>query len=308
MKKPQISIVSPVYRAEKILPELIRRISNVMNKGSVIYEIVLVDDRSPDDSWKVISELSKEYDVISAIRLSRNFGQHPAIVAGLTTAKGDNIIVMDCDLQDNPDEIPNLIFKLQKGYDYVLARRNNRQDNWIKKMFSRLFSLVFSFFTNTKFDNRIANFGIYNSKVIDAILEIPDTFKFFPLFVRLVGFNGSHIDVMHSNRYEGKSTYNFKALLKLAFNSIISYSSRPLKLTVVLGMLISITSFIVGIYYYVQYQIDAIKVSGFTSIILSIWFLSGLIITILGIIGLYVGKIFEQSKNRPVFIIDDRIK
>jgi glycosyltransferase involved in cell wall biosynthesis len=308
MKKPQISIISPVYRVEKILPELIRRISYVMDKSSMTYEIVLVDDRSPDNSWEVISELSKEYKVIRAIRLSKNFGQHPAIFAGLKTANGENIIVMDCDLQDNPDEIPNLIFEIQKGFDFVLARRNNRQDSWIKKMFSRLFSVVFSFFTKTKFDNRIANFGVYSSKVIDAILEIPDTFKFFPLFVRLVGFKGSYIDVVHSNRYEGKSTYNFKALLKLAFNSIISYSSRPLKLTVVLGMLISITSFVVGIYYYVQYQLDVIKVSGFTSIIVSIWFLSGLIITILGIVGLYVGKIFEQSKNRPVFIIDQRIK
>ncbi len=302
---PKISIVSPVYRAEKIVESLVTEIQNTMQKMNLSYEIVLVDDRSPDNSWQEMKSLSARFDTVKSIRLSKNFGQHPAIMAGLANASGEWIVVMDCDLQDQPKEIIKLYQKAQEGFEVVLARRKQRSDSFLKKLSSRIFSKVYSFFTDTKYDNEIANFGIYHRKVVNSILEISDYIKFFPLFVNFVGFKSTSVTVDHAFREEGKSSYSFTKLVSLAFNTIISFSNKPLKLFVKFGMIISLLSFCVGIYYIYQALHHEIAVLGFTSLIVSIWFLSGIIITTIGVTGIYIGKIFDQTKNRPVFIIDE---
>ncbi|MCF6129785.1 glycosyltransferase family 2 protein [Flavobacterium sp. AS60] len=306
-QKPTISIVSPVYRAEFFLDKLVSEIQKVMSNLTIDYEIVLVDDRSPDNSWAKMKELAIANPKIKSIRLSRNFGQHPAIMAGLSQAKGEWIVVMDCDLQDQPKEIEKLYSKAQEGFDVVLARRTNRQDGYLKKLSSKLFSKVYGFFTDTKYDNEIANFGIYNTKVIQSILKISDYIKFFPLFVNFVGYNTTSIEVEHASRQSGSTGYSISKLISLAFNSIISFSNKPLKIFVKFGIIISLLSFLVGSYYLYEAFSNKIEVLGYTSIIVSIWFLSGVIITTIGITGIYVGKIFDQTKNRPVFIIDEVI-
>lgn len=306
-QEPIISIVSPVYRAEKIVENLVTEIQLAMKQISLPYEIILVDDRSPDNSWEKMKALSIKYENVISIRLSKNFGQHPAIMAGLNQAKGEWIVVMDCDLQDQPKEIIKLYEKAKEGFDVVLARRTNRKDSFLKKLSSKIFSKVYGFFTDTKYDNEIANFGVYHKKVIQSILSIPDYIKFFPLFVSFVGFNTTSIAVEHSSRDSGKSTYSLSKLINLAFNSIISFSNKPLKIMVKFGIIISLLSFVVGAYYLYEAFTNKIEVIGFTSIIVSIWFLSGVIITTIGITGIYVGKIFDQAKNRPVFIIDETI-
>lgn len=305
MSLPKISIVSPVYRAEKFLVELTLEIEKVTSKLALDYEIILVDDRSPDDSWAIMKDLSTQNPKIKSIRLSRNFGQHPAIMAGLSHAKGEWIVVMDCDLQDQPKEIEKLYKKALAGFDVVLARRTKRQDSYLKKLGSRIFSKVYGFFTDTKYDNEIANFGIYNRKVIQSILQVSDYIKFFPLFVNFVGFNTTSIPVEHASRESGGSSYSIPKLISLAFNSIISFSNKPLKIFVKFGVVISFLSVLIGTYYLYEAYTNRIEVIGYTSIIVSIWFLSGVIITTVGITGIYVGKIFDQTKNRPVFIIDE---
>ncbi len=305
--KPFVSIVSPVYRAEKFLDKLVSEIQKVMATLDVDYEIILVDDRSPDLSWLKMKELSHQIPAVVSIRLSRNFGQHPAIMAGLSHAKGEWIVVMDCDLQDQPKAIADLYRKASEGYDLVLARRTHRQDNYLKKLSSKIFSKVYGFFTDTKYDNEIANFGIFNRKVIQSILAVSDYIKFFPLFVNFVGFNATSIPVEHASRDSGGSSYSLAKLISLAFNSIISFSNKPLKIFVKFGIIISILSFVVGTFYLYEAFTNRIEVIGYTSIIVSIWFLSGVIITTIGITGIYVGKIFDQTKNRPVFIIDEII-
>ncbi|MCB9201806.1 MAG: glycosyltransferase family 2 protein [Flavobacteriales bacterium] len=299
-----ISIVSPVYKAEKIVDKLVFEIEKTMNEMNQDYEIILVDDRSPDGSWNKMKSLSEKNHNIKSVRLSRNFGQHPAIMAGLSQAQGEWIVVMDCDLQDQPKEIKKLYTKAQEGFEVVLARRKNRQDSFFKKLGSKTFSLVYTFFTDTKYDNEIANFGIYHKKAIQAVLEIKDSIKFFPLFVNLVGFNQSSIPVEHAERDSGASSYTLSKLLSLAFNNIISFSNKPLKLMVKFGMIISTLSILFGIYNLYLFYINQIKVAGYSSIITSIWFLSGIIISSLGIVGIYIGKIFDQTKERPIFIID----
>lgn len=303
--KPKISIVSPVYRAENIVEKLVAEIQKAMQLMQVSYEIILVDDRSPDNSWEKMKEISKQNLDVKSIRLSRNFGQHPAIIAGLSKAQGEWVVVMDCDLQDQPKEIIKLYQKAQDGYEVVLAKRVQRHDTFLKKLSSKVFSKAYSFFTDTTYDNEVANFGIYHKKVVQSILNIGDTIKFFPLFVKYVGYHSTSIEVEHANRESGTTSYSFSKLLSLAFNTIISFSNKPLKLFVKFGMLVSFLSFLVGCYYIYEAINHKIAVLGFTSIIVSIWFLSGIIITTIGITGIYIGKIFDQTKNRPVFIIDE---
>lgn len=301
---PVISIVSPVYQAEKIIPLLVERIENTVGKITADYEIILVEDGSPDDCWKVIEDITLTNTKLKGIKLSRNFGQHPAIMAGLSQAKGEWIVVMDCDLQDQPEEIEKLYNKALEGFDVVFAKRNNRKDGFFKKNTSKMFSALFNYLAGTKFDNEIANFGIYNRKVIVSVLNIGDYIKSFPLFVYFTGFKSTAITVEHAQRESGTSSYTFSKLISLAFNTIISYSNKPLKIFVKFGMLISLFSIIGGIVNLILYFEGKIKVSGYSSIIVSIWFLSGIIITVVGVVGIYVGKVFEQTKNRPPFIID----
>ncbi len=304
IQKPFLSIVSPVYRAEKIVDKLVFEIQKTMILMDVDYEIILVDDRSPDNSWSAMKKISAQFPEVKSIRLSRNFGQHPAIMAGLSQAKGEWIVVMDCDLQDQPKEIEKLFNKTKEGFDVVLAKRENRQDSFLKRLSSKTFHKIYGYLTDTKVDNTIANFGIYNKTVINEVLEMNDYIKSFPLFANWVGFKSIAIKVEHAERDSGGSTYTYSKLLSLAFNTIISFSNKPLKLFVKFGMLLSLMSFIVGTITIYKYYDGEISVLGYSSVMVSIWFLSGIIITTIGIVGIYIGKIFDQSKGRKSFIID----
>jgi dolichol-phosphate mannosyltransferase len=212
---------------------------------------------------------------------------------------------MDCDLQDQPKEIAKLYVKALEGFDVVLARRTNRKDGFFKKLSSKIFHKFYAYLTDTKFDSTIANFGVYHRKVITEVLEMNDYIKSFPLFVNWTGFKVFSIDVEHAERDSSDSTYTFSKLLSLAFNTIISFSNKPLKLVVKFGMLLSFFSFVIGIITIVKYLNGEILVLGYSSLMVSIWFLSGIIITIVGIVGIYIGKIFDQSKGRNPFIIDE---
>ena len=242
--KPHISVVSPVYRAEKIVAELVRQLHENLATITDNFEIILVNDASPDNSWETIAaECTKDYRV-KGINLSRNFGQHYAITAGLHYAKGEWIVVMDCDLQDRPDEIPNLYRKALEGWDLILAQRINRQDFFLKRWFSTIFYAIFSYLTDTKQDPTIANFGIYKYKVIRSVLKMKDSIRYFPTMIQWVGFRKYYLPVQHAKRYAGKTNYNFRSLMRLAVNNIISFSDKPLRLITKIGFFISIFSFL----------------------------------------------------------------
>ena len=304
-QNPHISIVSPVYRAEAFIEKLVVEIEKAVQELNITYEIVLVDDRSPDNSWGKMKQISAQNPNVKSIRLSRNFGQHPAIMAGLSHANGEWIVVMDCDLQDQPKEIIKLYEKTNEGFEIVLARRFKRKDSYLKKLSSAVFSKIYGFFTDSNYDNEIANFGIYHKKVIQSVLKMSDNIKFFPLFVTFVGYNSTSIVVEHANRESGESSYSLAKLISLAFNTIISFSNKPLKIFVKFGLFMSLLSVLVGSYYLYEALTNKTVVLGYTSVIVSIWFLSGIIITTIGITGIYIGKIFDQTKNRPDFIIDE---
>ncbi|WP_262922149.1 glycosyltransferase family 2 protein [Aquimarina acroporae] len=303
----EISIVSPVYMAENLVHELVNRLNSTLTSVCDNYEIILVEDGSPDRSWEAIDEICNNNKNVKGIKLSRNFGQHYAITAGLANARGNWIIVMDCDLQDRPEEIPKLYKKVLEGYEIVYAQREQRQDNIFKKLSSKIFYKTFGYLTNSKQDPSIANFGIYKKSVIHAILSMKDYVRFFPTMVQWVGFESTKINVEHSTRASGKSSYSWRKLIHLAIDNIISFSDKPLKLTIRLGLTIAAISFLSGLFYMYKYFNGEIKVLGFASIVISIWFLSGLIIFILGVIGMYLGKSFDQVKERPNYIISKKI-
>ena len=305
--KDKISVVIPVYYGEKSLSVLAERLVAVFVQLDCDYEIIMVNDASPDASWDVIKKLRLKNDSIIGVNLSRNFGQHYAIPAGLSEANGDWIVVMDCDLQDVPEEIPKLYNKAIEGYDVVLAKRTVRKDKFFKKFFSRMFYAVLSYLSGIKYDPAIANFGIYKDIVIREILTLPEKNKFFPTMVQWIGFNQTAIEVRHADREFGETSYNFKKLFNLSLDIVLSYSDKPLRLAIKLGMLITFTSILFTIYQIYHWFNGDIAVPGYASIIISIWFLSGIIIFVFGIIGLYVGKIFENVKNRPSYIVKEKI-
>ena len=290
-----------------MIQKLVNRLNLVLPKITDNYEIILVEDGSPDNSWNTIEEICKNDSNVKGIKLSRNFGQHYAITCGLNTAKGDWIVVMDSDLQDMPEEIPNLYNKALEGYDIVFAQRENRQDTFLKRLSSTLFYKVFSYLTETAQDASIANFGIYNGKVIASIMSMNDYIRYFPTMVQWVGFDSVKLKVKHDYRFEGKSSYTLSKLLRLAFNNIISFSDKPLRIMVKFGFYISSISFLLGVLYLYRYFSGQIAVLGFASIIITLTFLSGIIILTLGLVGIYVGKTFEQSKQRPTYIVQTSV-
>ena len=304
---PAFSIVSPVYRAESLITELVRRIQASMSAITENYEIILVDDRGPDNSWDRIEEEAARDPRVHGVRLSRNFGQHKAITAGLEHARGEWIVVMDCDLQDQPEEIPALYhYAVREGYDLVFARRVERQDSWLKRTGSQAFYSMLAYLTETKQDPAIANFGIYHRKVIDAVLAMRESIRYFPTMLRWVGFRAGGLAVEHAERPEGASSYNLRRLINLALDIILAYSDKPLRLTVKLGLGISAAAFGLVLITLFRALLGYHWEPGYVSLIISIWFFSGLILSVLGMVGLYLGKTFEQVKNRPIYLVDVR--
>ena len=300
-----ISIVSPVYKAENLLDELLRRLQLSLENITPHYEIILVDDRGPDNSWQLIVAHALRDPRIRGVRLSRNFGQHKAITAGLEQAQGEWVVVMDCDLQDQPEEISKLYeYAKTKAYDLVFARRVERQDSWLKRAGSRWFYRMLSYLTETKQDPAIANFGIYHRKVINAVLAMRESIRYFPTMVRWVGFRTGALAVAHAERPEGSSSYNLRSLLNLALDIILAYSDKPLRLTIKLGLGISVCAFLFVLVTLIRYLLGHDWEPGYASLVVSIWFFAGLVLSVLGMVGLYIGRTFEQVKNRPIYVVD----
>ncbi len=305
--KVLISIIIPVYGCCKSLRLLYERLEKTLSTITENFEIIMINDASPDNSWSVIQELSKKDKRVKGINFSRNFGQHYAITAGIDYAQGDWVVVMDCDLQDQPEEIIKLYNKAQEGYDVVLAQRIEREDSFFKKIGSKIFYKVLSYLTGTEQDASIANFGIYHKKVINAVKDMNDYLKYFPVMVRWVGFKLAVMPVKHSKRYEGESSYSLFKLLSLSIDVMLSFSDKPLKIVVKLGFFISLTSLLISVILFMLALLNYYTVPGWASTMITLWLLSGLIMMIQGIVGIYVGKTFDQTKNRPTYIIKEII-
>jgi glycosyltransferase involved in cell wall biosynthesis len=298
-----ISVVTPVYGCRTCLFQLYARLRQALEHISENFEIIMVNDGSPDGAWTTIMELCGQDPRVKGLDLSRNFGQHNAITAGLDYAAGQWIVVMDCDLQDQPEEILKLYEATKGGYDVVFGRRINRRDVFLKRLSSRIFNALMGVLMDQKLDPTTANFGIYNRSVIQAFRRIRDVNRSFPVFVRWLGFRQTSVDIEHAERPEGESSYTLTKLISFAVSNITAYSNKPLILSIYFGLIVSGCSFLTGAYFIFRYLQRGIGVEGWTSLMVSLYFIAGLLFANLGILGLYVGKVLDQSKGRPLYVI-----
>ncbi|MBT4735386.1 MAG: glycosyltransferase family 2 protein [Candidatus Marinimicrobia bacterium] len=304
-KEIDISVIIPVYGCDKSLPKLYERLTASLESIVKKYEIILIDDCDPGNTWEIIQSIAKIDGSVKGIRLSRNFGQHIAITAGLEESIGSWVVVMDCDLQDKPEEIVKLYEKAQSGVDIVFAQRVDRQDSFFKKSASKLFYRVLGYLTETKLDYSVANFGIYDRKVINAVLSMKEVHKFFPVMVRWVGFSSASIKVSHADRIYGDTVYTLRSLIALSFGVMLSFSDKPLRLIVKFGFIVSFVSAIYALSIVIDVLLNGATVAGWSSMMASLWLIFGILMSIVGVVGLYVGRTFDETKCRPVYIIKD---
>jgi dolichol-phosphate mannosyltransferase len=298
-----ISVVTPVYRAEGCLEELYRRLVAALSGITQDFEIVMVEDCGGDRSWEIIQALAQKDARVKGIQFSRNFGQHYGITAGLDYCDGDWVVVMDCDLQDRPEEIPRLYAKAREGHEIVIARRGRRSDPLAKRMTSWVFYRLFSWLAEIDYDGQAGNFRIVSRKVVESFRQMREQLRFFGGLINWMGFPATAIDVQHDERYAGPSTYTLAKLWKLAFETIVAYSDKPLRLSVRFGFVLAFLAFCYGLYIVVHALLYGSAISGWASLIVSIYFMGGIIIAILGVMGIYLGKAFDEVKKRPLYIV-----
>lgn len=307
LSKVNISIVIPIYRNAAFIDELYSRLTAHLSAFSADFEILFVNDGSPDHSWELIEKIAKKDSRVKGICFSRNFGQHIAVTAGVCYASGDWVVVMDGDLQDRPEEIINLYRKAIEGYDVVFARRVQRKDPFLKRLGSVLFYKLFDLLAGTRSNPTVAGFGIYSRPVIGYFNKMQEHSRVFTLFIRWLGFKTAFVDVEHAPRAVGKSAYSFSKKMNLAIDAIVSMSNNPLKLSIKLGFFLAMISLLYGVFIVIKYLGWGVPVMGWTSLIVSIYFLGGLLLSTLGILGLYIGKIYDEVKNRPLYVIKAKV-
>lgn len=298
-----ISVILPVYNCESFLQELYNRLVSSLSNITDDFEIIMVEDYGKDHSWEIIENLCKLDKRVKGIRFNRNFGQHYAITAGLDYCNGKWAIVMDADLQDRPEEILKLYEKAQEGYDVVLAMREKRNYPLIQSVTSWLFYKVFNFFTDMNYNPRIGNYRIISKTVIDSYRQMREQLRFFGGLIDWLGFEVAFVEVEHDKRSSGKSSYNFRKRWKLATEAIIAYSDKPLKIAIQLGFLMAAIAFIYGAYIIYRALFFEVSLLGWPSLIVSLYFIGGIIIAILGILGIYLGKTFDEVKKRPLYVV-----
>ena len=303
---PDISIVVPVYGSDSTLVKLYERVAAAVARIPASFELIFVDDCGPGRPWELINEIAQRDPRVIGLKLSRNFGQHSAIMAGVDLARGSWLVIMDCDLQDPPEEIPRLWEKAQEGHDAVIGCRVERKDGLLKRLSSRTFHRLFDYMTDQESDAAQANFGIYSRKVVDVVKTLPEQPRVFLLLVRWAGFEVIPIDIAHDKRTEGKSSYSLGRKLSLATNTIVSYSNKPLIMCVQFGFLMAFVAFCYGAWLVTRYFLFDYIVAGWTSVMVSLYFLSGIILFGMGVLGAYIGRIFNQVKERPLYVVKDR--
>lgn len=328
------SIVIPIYNEEGNIPELYNRLTSVMdelctenitnfnvksiensldankishNSGEPYYEIIMVDDGSQDKSWQLIKELHEKDPKVKGISFSRNFGHHIAITAGLDCAAGEKVILMDGDLQDPPEEIPRLFNKFKEGYDLVYGIRQHRNDPLLKKITSYLFWFILRKFSGVEIPQGQTMLRIMSRRIVDVIKNMREHARFVHGMMAWAGFSVTTLQIKHAPRTKGKSKYNIPKMFKLAFHAVTSFSTVPLKLATYIGFLSSFISLLFGSYFIYKRIFLGIPVLGYASIIVTIFFVSGIQLLIFGIFGEYLGRAYQEGQKRPLYVVAEYI-
>lgn len=311
-----ISIVIPIYNEEENLQALYARLTNAAPSWGEDYEIVLVDDGSRDKSLAMMRAFAKADEHVRVVRLSRNFGHQPAISAGIQVAKGNAIVIMDGDLQDPPEELHRFLAKWREGYEVVYAVRTKRKESFFKKVAYKTFYRILAWISDIEIPLDSGDFCVMDRKVVDTIVkEMPEQVRFVRGLRAYAGFSQIGVTYERAERAAGEVKYTFKKLIQLALDGLFGFSSFPLRLATYLGVFISIPSFLVGIFF-VFHRLLGFKFLGHSpeetpgtaTLAVGMYFLGGVILIILGILGEYIGRIYIEVKRRPFFVIHEVIE
>jgi polyisoprenyl-phosphate glycosyltransferase len=303
----EISVVVPVYQCRECLDALHERLTRMLEQLVASWEIVLVDDRSVDGSWDKVVELAARDPRVKAIRLSRNFGQHAAITAGVSESSGRWTVVMDCDLQDPPEAIPELYAKALEGHDIVLGRRRTRRQSLARRTANRIYFALRRALSGVDFETEHSNLSMMSTKARAAFLSVPDVHRNFLLILYWLGFDRATIEFDHADRFAGKTSYGFRALLGVGLDGLFFQTTTLLRWIVYFGFAMATASAMLAAYFVYQYFSVATR-PGWTSLAVLLLLIGGFIIIAIGLTGLYLGKVFDQVKGRPLFVIDERVQ
>lgn len=304
----KISVVVPAFNEERNLKELASRLIATLDKIDKKFEIILVDDGSSDRSFDIMKDLNKQDRRIKSIKLSRNFGQQLAILAGIDIAKGDAVLTMDADLQHPPELIEKMLCYLTKGYDVVYTiRQKTKGEGLGKKAFSKLFYWLFNMLTNIKLDTGTADFRLLNRKAADAFRKIREVHRFNRGLISWMGFRHTSIAYEAPSRNKGNAKYYFKNNLRMALDGILSFSSSPLRFACYFGLTISFLSAIYAIWLIVIKLTGAMITPGWTQLIVTVIFFGGIQLFFIGLIGEYISRLFEETKKRPLYFINEMV-
>jgi polyisoprenyl-phosphate glycosyltransferase len=301
-----VSVILPVYCTAPFLPELCRRLHETLGPIVEDYELLLIDDGSPDNAWEVISQLASMDLRVRALRFSRNFGQHPAIAAGVDRARGDCIVLMDTDLQDRPEDIPSFLNALSEGIEIVYSTKTDERERFSVRLTSRLFHQVFSTITRTPVPPNIGTYRVFTRRFLAVLKEFPERNILYGPLMFFTGFRYATISVTHDPRTHGDSAYHFRKRLALAVDSLISYTDLPHRLLTMGGGLIMFGSTALVMLLLVAYlMFGTAAPPGLTLVSLLITFTLGAMMFGLGVIGTYVFRIFQEVLHRPRYLVAD---
>ena len=300
------SVVIPVYNEAATLDELWRRLENELRRLEGGYEVIFIDDGSRDRSFEILQEFSQKHPEIKIIRLSRNFGHQCALTAGIDHAGGKAVIMMDADLQDSPAVIPEFVAKWREGYQVVYAIRTKRKEFVLKRIAFKAFYRLLDIMAPMKIPRDAGIFSLLDKAVVQALQEMPERSRYLSGLRSYAGFRQTGIEVERERRFQGAPKVTPGKLFKLAFDGIFSFSVLPLRMAVIFGFVCSLTSFligVVGLYYKYMLQRQFLWPFGLTTT----FFMGGIQLIFLGIIGEYIGRIYEEVKQRPLYFIKDKV-
>jgi polyisoprenyl-phosphate glycosyltransferase len=302
-----LSVVLPVRDEEENIQEVVERLTRTLGEMKVSYEILFVTDLNKDNTFEVIKNANRADNRVKLIKLSNCYGQHIAVIAGLNCCKGRAVVIMDGDLQDYPEDIPVLYKKLSEGYDVVYAVKEKKNDSLLRNMASRMFIGVLNRLSDVRCEHNTSMFRIISRRMDDEVLKFKERQPSLTFVMGLIGFPTSSVEVTSGERKRGKTKYNPFRLMNLGISSLISFSTKPLRLISMLGFAVAGLSFIYLFTVLIQALFSRISVLGWPTIISLVTFLGGIQLFVIGIIGEYIGRIFIESKNRPLYIIDEKI-
>jgi len=303
----EVSVVAPIFNEEQTISEFVKQVTNSLKQLTDEFEIILVDDGSSDNSWEEIKKEVQNNRKVKGLKLSRNFGHHYAISAGLHKSNANWTVVMDSDLQDRPDVIKDLYSKAKEGYEVVFVSRTNRPESYSYLFLQKLFYKLLNLFSGLKFNSKQANFSIINYKVVNAFRSFPEKSRFYGSTIKWLGFKTAEINAPHGARFSGRPSYTFKKRVKLALDIILAFSDRPLKFAIFFGTFMALFAIVFSVWIVWGTLNEDFEVLGWPSLMASIFFVGGSILIVLGILGTYLGRVFNEVKNRPLYIISDEI-